>query len=115
MLPRVTRGTSWARRGPSRSVRPPAARSATILLIYYSHVAFAHLKEILVKHEHLHAGNVDEILERGNHTVKEYKRLTFKGGDALDASGSRKTWQVAKQRKRADGVASELCDEATVR
>jgi hypothetical protein len=36
---------------------------------YYSHVAFSHLKEIILEHANLQHGN-DEVLEKGNRNMK---------------------------------------------
>ena len=50
---------------------------------YYMHLAFAHLKELIQLHGQLQHGN-DEVLERGNLTIKNLRDMTFKGGDSAD-------------------------------
>ena len=48
---------------------------------YYSHLAFAHLKELMREHHHFQAGN-DEVLEKGNRDMKRLRDMTFWGGDS---------------------------------
>ena len=48
---------------------------------YYSHVAFAHLEELLEEHGHLQPVN-DEVLEKGNRDMKRFRDLTYHGGDS---------------------------------
>ena len=46
---------------------------------YYSHLAGAHLEELIREHGHLASGD-DEILEAGNRDVKGDKTIGYKGG-----------------------------------
>eukprot|EP00965_Chrysotila_dentata_P116526 3851630-Pleurochrysis_carterae.AAC.1 len=48
---------------------------------YYMHVAFAHLKELLISHGHLQHGN-DEVLEKGNRDVKRFRGMVYMGGSS---------------------------------
>jgi hypothetical protein len=73
------KGSAWA-----MAIR---AHSGGVVGHYYCHVAFAHIQEILVESGHMMAGN-DEVLEKGNHTIKEYKRLTFKGGTRVKGTSA---------------------------
>ena len=57
---------------------------------YYSHVAFAHLKEIVEEHGNMQHGN-DEVLEKGNRNMKRFRDMTYWGGDKLRARLSRRT------------------------
>jgi hypothetical protein len=52
---------------------------------YYMHQAFAHVEECILLHGPLQHGN-DEVLERGNLTMKHFRGLTFKGGDSSAAA-----------------------------
>ena len=63
------------------------AHSGGVVGHYYCHVAFVHIQEILEESGHMMAGN-DEVLEKGNHTIKEYKRLTFKGGTSVKGASA---------------------------
>ena len=69
---------------------------------YYSHVAGAHLEELIREHGHLASGN-DEILEAGNKDVKGDKSIGYKGG----CSAANAPLLVAK-RTRASGEGDEL-------
>ena len=73
------KGSAWA-----MAIR---AHSGGVVGHYYCHVAFAHTEEILVESGHMMAGN-DEVLEKGNHTIKEYKRMTFKGGTSVKGASA---------------------------
>jgi hypothetical protein len=48
---------------------------------YYMHVAFAHLEELVLKHGPLQHGN-DEVLEKGNHTMKKFRDMSYRGGNS---------------------------------
>ena len=48
---------------------------------YYSHLAYAHLQELINEHGHLQQVN-DEVLEKGNRDMKRFRDLTYWGGDS---------------------------------
>jgi hypothetical protein len=52
---------------------------------YYMHQSYSHLEEQITRHGPLQHRN-DEVLERGNLTMKHYRGLTFKGGDSSAAA-----------------------------
>ena len=59
---------------------------------YYSHVAFAHLEELIVEHGHLMQGN-DEVLEKGNRDMKRFRDMTYWGGDSSKTAQSQNVTQ----------------------
>eukprot|EP00965_Chrysotila_dentata_P242910 6205123-Pleurochrysis_carterae.AAC.1 len=65
---------------------------------YYMHVAFAHLDELLLRHGHLQHGN-DEVFEKGNRDVKQFKAMAYTGG----SSAANKQKQVQKRRRKISG------------
>ena len=84
----------WEDTPAERAVRAPAAGKAGrtwavrlhahaggLVGHYHMHQAYAHLEECILLHGPLQHGN-DEVLERGNLTMKHYRGLTFKGGDS---------------------------------
>ena len=58
--------------------------------IIIRHVAFAHLRELVVEHGHLQAGN-DEVLEKGNRDMKRFRDMTYWGGDSSKEAQATKT------------------------
>ena len=48
---------------------------------YYSHLAYAHLQELINEHGHLQQVN-NEVLEKGNRDMKRFRDLTYWGGDS---------------------------------
>ena len=72
---------------------------------YYSHVAFAHLKELIVEHGHLQSGN-DEVLEKGNRDMKRFRDMTYWGGDSSKES------QATKKTNTCYRVVTEANDGA---
>ena len=69
---------------------------------YYSHVAGAHLEELIIENGHLASGN-DEILECGNRDVKGDKSIAYKGGCSAENAPL-----LTVKRYRASGVGDEL-------
>ena len=68
-------------------------------MTFQEHVAFAHMEELILANGHPQNGN-DEILERGNLTLKGLKGLTWKGY----SEGSQ--MKQERFRKKLDQVAS---------
>ena len=90
----------WEDTSAERVVRAPAAgkvgrtwatrlraHAGGLVGHYYMHQAYAHLEECIALHGPLQHGN-DEVLERGNLTMKHFRGLTFKGGDSSAAAKS---------------------------
>ena len=48
---------------------------------YYMHIAFAHAEELILEHGPLQHGN-DEVLEKGNHTMKQFRDMSYRGGSS---------------------------------
>ena len=84
----------WEDTLPERRKRGPAAakvgrawavalrvHAGALVGHYYMHQAYAHLQETIEKHGPMQHGN-DEVLERGNLTMKHFRGLTYKGGSS---------------------------------
>ena len=72
---------------------------------YYMHQAYIHVEESILLHGPLQHGN-DEVLERGNLTMKHYRGLTFKGGS--DAAGAKDMVQTRYRLVSPKGVMPEV-------
>lgn len=64
---------------------------------YYCHVAFSHLRELIVCNGHLFCGD-DAILERGHQQYKRLKAICSSGGKAR-VNGFRPKMTMIRQRK----------------
>ena len=78
---------------------------------YYMHQAFAHLEECIRRHGPLQHGN-DEVLERGNLTMKHFRGLTFKGGSS--AAGAKDMLQTRYRLVSEKGVTPEVWESYDV-
>lgn len=71
---------------------------------YYCHLAFAHLRELIVCNGHLFCGD-DAILERGHQRYKRLRTITSAGGKARDVvTGLRPKLTVVRQRVHNEGL-----------
>ena len=115
----------WEDTSAERAVRAPAAgkvgRTWAIRLRahagglvghYYMHQAFAHLVEQIETHGPLQHGN-DEVLERGNLTMKHFRGLTFKGGNS--SAAAKEMVETRYRLLSAKGVMPEVWEPYEVR
>ena len=68
---------------------------------YYCHLAFAHFEELIVANGHCDHGN-DEVLEKGNRTVKSYRDMSFKGGSSAAGKAKQKQRRWRKEGREPD-------------
>lgn len=69
---------------------------------YYCHVAFAHLKELIISNGHLFSGD-DAILERGHRQYKRLRAITSAGGKVASQQNPCPKMTMMRQQKGDTG------------
>lgn len=73
---------------------------------YYCHVAFAHLKELILCNGHLFCGD-DAILERGHQQFKRLRSIISSGGKPM-VDGQRPTMTMVRQKPVGDALVPRI-------